>query len=298
MKQTVTPLTRRPSIFNQLFLSFQAIRFEHSIFALPFALLAMFTAAGGWPRGRAFFWIVVACVAARTAAMSFNRLADERLDRLNPRTKGWALPSGRLSRRFLRVFFSVAVVVFLVAAGALNWLALALAPVALVVLLGYSTTKRWTRLSHFVMGAALGIAPSGAWIGVQGRLDWMPVLLGAGVMFWAGGFDIIYSCQDDEFDRKMGLHSLPSKLGRPAALLISALVHVAAIGFFAAVAGVSALGTHYLIAVGAAACLLVWEHAIVSPRDLTRLNAAFFTANGWVSMVIMAGGLADLFLRK
>lgn len=286
------------SVLNQLFLSFKAIRFEHSVFALPFALLAMFTAAGGWPRGRVFLWIVVACVAARTAAMSFNRLHDEKLDRLNPRTKEWPLASGRLSRRFLWGFFAVAVVVFLIAAAQLNWLAFALAPVALLVLLGYSTTKRWTQMSHFIMGAALGIAPSGAWIGVQGRLDWMPVLLGLGVMFWAGGFDIIYACQDDEFDKEMGLHSLPSKLGRAKALLISRVVHVAAIVFFASVAWASALGTYYLVAVGGAGCLLAWEQSIVSPKDLSRLNAAFFTANGWVSVVIMAGGLADLFLGK
>lgn len=247
---------------------------------------------------RVFFWIVVACVAARTSAMSFNRLHDERLDRLNPRTKEWPLASGRLSRRFLWVFFAVAVVVFLIAAAELNRLALALAPVALAVLLGYSTTKRWTRLSHFVLGAALGIAPSGAWIGVLGRLDWPPALLGLGVMCWTAGFDIIYACQDDEFDRKMGLHSLPARIGRPMALRISRLAHLAAIGLFASVAWVSALGVYYLVAVGAAGCLLAWEQAIVSPKDLSRLNAAFFTANGWVSVVIMAGGLADLFLGK
>lgn len=234
-------------------------------------------------------------MAARSAAMAFNRLHDEPLDRLNPRTKEWALPSGRLSRKFLFVFFAIAVAIFFVAAGMLNRLALMLAPVALVVLLGYSTTKKWTRLSHFVLGAALGIAPGGAWIGVAGRLDWPPVLMGLGVLCWTAGFDIIYSCQDDAFDRRMGLYSLPARIGRAAALRISKLVHAVAILLFASVAVASSLGVYYLVAVGAAGCLLIWEQSIVSPKDLSRLNAAFFTANGWVSILIMAGGLADLF---
>ncbi|MCE5228272.1 putative 4-hydroxybenzoate polyprenyltransferase [bacterium] len=278
-------------------MTFKAIRFEHSVFALPFALLMMFVAAGGWPAGRVFFWIVAACVAARSAAMAFNRLHDEKLDRLNPRTKEWPLASGRLSRRFLWGFLVIAVAAFVFAAGQLNRLALMLSPVALVVLLGYSTTKRWTRLSHFVMGAALGIAPSGAWIGVLGRLDWPPVLLGLGVMFWAGGFDIIYACQDEEFDRKMGLRSIPERFGRAKALRISAIVHAVAMMFFALVALADGLGLYYLAAVCVAGCLLIWEHAIVSPKDMSRLNAAFFTANGWVSMAIMVGGLMDLFWK-
>lgn len=257
----------------------------------------MFMAAGGRPPARVFFWIVVACVGARSAAMSFNRLHDEAIDRLNPRTKEWPLASGRLSRMFLLVFFLCAVTVFFVAAGMLNRLALMLAPLALVVLLGYSTTKRWTQLSHFVLGAALGIAPGGAWIGVAGRLDWPPVLMGLGVLCWTAGFDIIYSCQDDEFDRRMGLYSLPSRLGRASALRISRLVHAIAIVLFAAVALTSSLGVWYALAVAAAGCMLVWEQSIVSPNDLSRLNAAFFTANGWVSVLIMAGGLADLFTK-
>ncbi len=281
---------------RQLALALRAIRFSHSIFALPFALVAMLLAAGGWPSGWTFFWILVACVAARTAAMAFNRLHDAPLDRLNPRTRDWPLASGLLSRRFMWGFMLAAAALFIVAAGMLNWLALALSPVALAVLLGYSTTKRWTRWSHFWLGAALGIAPAGAWIGVSGGLAGPPLLLGLGVLLWVAGFDIIYSCQDDEFDRRMGLHSLPARLGRRRALLLARVSHGAAIVALAAVAAISPLGGFYLAAVGAAGLLLAWEHSIVAPSDLSRLNLAFFTINGWVGVLILLGSMLDLLL--
>ncbi|MCL5270402.1 MAG: putative 4-hydroxybenzoate polyprenyltransferase, partial [bacterium] len=224
------------------------IKFEHSVFALPFALLAMVMAAGGLPPAPTVGWIVLACVFARSAAMSFNRLHDERFDRLNPRTRGWALPAGLLTRRFVWTFMLLCCAGFIAAAAMLNRLALALSPVALAIVLGYSTAKRWTAGSHFLLGLALGIAPVGAWIGVRGALGLPPVLLAAGVVLWVAGFDIIYSCQDEAFDRRMGLFSLPARLGRRRALALSALCHAVAAVMFLVVAWAGGLGAFYLTA--------------------------------------------------
>jgi 4-hydroxybenzoate polyprenyltransferase len=270
------------------------IRFSHSIFALPFALLAAVLAAGGLPPGPTLGWIVLACVLARSAAMAFNRLHDERFDRLNPRTQTWELPSGRLSRGFVVSFCAVCSAGFIACAWMLNPLAFCLSFPTLGVLLGYSTAKRWTRWSHFVLGMALGIAPSGAWIGVRGSLDWPPIILGAAVLLWVAGFDIIYSCQDAAFDRRIGLRSLPSRLGKRRALAISALCHAGALVLFWTLAWHHALGQAYLLAVAIAGGLLAYEQSLITPRDLSRLNRAFFTLNGWVSVLIFLGGWFDV----
>ena len=284
------------SLLRRVSLTLDMIKFAHSIFALPFALLATVMASRGVPPLDKLLWIVAACVFARSAAMSFNRLHDEPFDRLNPRTQDWALPSGRLSRRFVWVFLALTIAGFVFSSAMLNRLALALSPVALLVLLGYSTAKRWTAGAHFMLGLALGIAPIGAWIGIRGSLDLPPMLLGLGVLLWVAGFDIIYSCQDEAFDRKQGLFSLPARLGRRRSLAISALCHGGSILLFLLVSWTGGLGLYYLAAITLTACLLAYEQAIISPDDLSRLGRAFFTINGWVSMLILAGGLGDLLL--
>ncbi|MFH0794789.1 MAG: UbiA-like polyprenyltransferase, partial [bacterium] len=204
------------------------IRFQHTVFALPFAFIGALLAARGWPSLGKIFWILLACVFARSAAMSFNRVADESFDRLNPRTRGWALPQGLLTRRFVIVFSLVNCAGFVFAASHLNGLAFALSPVALIVLLGYSLTKRFTSFSHYFLGGALGLAPIGAWIAVRGDVALVPILLGLAVLFWTAGFDIIYSCQDYEFDLHQPLFSIPKTLGVGRALQVSALTHVVA----------------------------------------------------------------------
>lgn len=294
---TTGPTTAPEGLLYRVSLTLRMIRFSHSIFALPFALLSALMATQGWPDAWTLVWIVVACVFARSAAMAFNRLHDERFDRLNPRTRNWELPSGRLSRRFVWTFCVVCCVGFVISAGMLNMLALALSPVALLILLGYSTTKRWTRWSHFFLGLALGIAPAGAWIGVSGRLDWPPLVLGVAVLLWVAGFDIIYSCQDAEFDRSMGLNSLPARLGRGPALAISAACHALTLVAFLLVGRAPGPGMFYLLALTVAAALLAWEQALIRPDDLSRLNVAFFTLNGWVSVLLLVGGAADILLQ-
>ncbi|MBI3722091.1 MAG: UbiA family prenyltransferase, partial [Fimbriimonas ginsengisoli] len=208
----------------------EMIKFEHSVFALPFAMIGMMWGAGGWPGWRVFGWIVLAMVSCRSAAMAFNRIADRRIDAANPRTAARALPVGALGLGQTYLFLGVSVALFLASAAMLNPLALALSPVALLVILGYSTTKRFTSLSHFVLGLSLGIAPAAAWIGATGRLDAAILPLVGAVMLWTGGFDILYSLQDDDFDREQGLRSLPVWLGRPKALVVSRLCHAGSVG--------------------------------------------------------------------
>jgi len=273
------------------------IRFSHSVFALPFALFALFLAAEGWPDGRVLLWVLVAMVAARSAAMGMNRLADRRLDAANPRTAKRELVTGALSVRFVALFTAACALVFVFAAWMLNDVALLLSPVVLLVLFGYSFLKRFTAFAHFGVGLALGLSPLGAWIAVRGT-DWgdlrIPLALGLGVLFWVTGFDVIYACQDAEVDRELGLHSIPAKLGVPRALQVAALLHVLCILAFAAVAPLAGLGWLYLGAVGLAAALLVVEHGIVSPTDLSRVNAAFFTMNGIVALILGAAGIVDV----
>ena len=276
----------------------EMIKWEHSIFALPFALTAMLLAAGGLPGWRTVAWIVVAMVAARSAAMAFNRWADADLDAENPRTKNRAIPAGLLTRKFVLGFICAAVLVFLLAAAELNRLTLEFTPLALGVLMGYSYLKRFTRWSHLGLGLALGLAPAAAWIAVRGSLDPRILVLTVAVTLWAGGFDVLYACQDYEHDRAAGLHSLPQAVGIANAFRAARAMHLAALGALAWFAWLFHFGIAGWLGIAAVGLLLAYEHAIVSPRDLRRLNAAFFTMNGVIAMVFLAFVSADLWLRR
>lgn len=284
--------------FRSLRTTLEAIKFSHTLFALPFALLAAFLAADGWPPGATLVKILLAMVGARSAAMAHNRLADRRLDAENPRTAARALPTGALSVAFVRVFLAASVVLFLAAAASLNRLTLLLAPVALALLLLYSYTKRFTAFSHLVLGLCLGLAPVGAWIAVRGDVTVLPVLLGLAVLFWTAGFDVIYSLQDEAHDRRVGLKSIPARFGARRALWISAAFHAAMAGLLVAVWRLAGGGWLFLAGVVATAAALVYQHAIVRPGDLSRVDAAFFTANGFVSVTLAAFGIADVLTRS
>jgi 4-hydroxybenzoate polyprenyltransferase len=265
----------------------EMIAFRHSVFALPFALMSLITAAGdGWPAPRVWLWVVIAMIGARTAAMSFNRLADHRIDAVNPRTHDRSLPAGRLSRRFAWWVTIISAVVFIVAAAQLNRLCLVLAPPTLAVLLGYSYAKRITAAAHLWLGFGLGIAPIGAWIAVTGAAAGPPVVLGAAVMLWVAGFDTIYSLQDEAFDRSHGLRSFPARLGARRSLLVARALHLLALTGFAAFAVAAGGGWLRMAAVGAAALLMFWQHRLVNADDLSAVDAAFFTANGILSVAM------------
>ena len=276
----------------------EMIKWEHSIFALPFALTAALLAAGGLPALRAIAWILVAMVAARSAAMAFNRWADADLDAVNPRTRSRAIPAGLLSRQFVFGFTVLAALVFVLAAAQLNRLTLCLSPLVLAVLLGYSYLKRVTRWSHLGLGLALGLAPSAAWIAIRGSLDPRILVLTAAVTLWAGGFDVLYACQDCEHDRAAGLHSLPQAAGIPAAFWAARAMHLAMLVLLAWFGILFQFRTLGWLGIAAAALLLAYEHSLVSPRDLRRLNAAFFTMNGVIATVFLAFVAADLWLRS
>lgn len=263
----------------------EMIKWEHSIFALPFALTGAVLAAGGWPPAVKLLWIVVCMVAARSAAMAFNRLVDATLDEANPRTKMRAIPAGQLSWGFVAGFVVVSSAVFLVAAAMLNRLTLELAPVALVVVLAYSYMKRLTRWSHLVLGLALGIAPSAAWIAVTGSLDPRIIVLTGLVMLWVGGFDVLYACQDFEHDRAVGLNSVPAAFGLEGAFWIARVMHLGVVGLAIWLDRLFGLGVVGYVGTAIVAGLLVYEHCIISPRDLRRMNAAFFLLNGIISVV-------------
>ena len=295
----LTPLfyNRFVALLHDLRVTLEMIKWEHSIFALPFALCGAMLAAGGFPSVRQFLWIVVAMVAARSAAMAFNRWADAAIDAANPRTSARALPAGHLSPAFVLTFVLISSAVFMLAASQLNRLALLLSPIALAVLLLYSYTKRVTRWSHLVLGFALGIAPSAAWIAVRGSLDPRILLLTAAVTFWVGGFDVLYACQDYEFDRQTGLHSIPRFLGIRSALWVARGFHVVMVGFLIALLIAFALGRIAAGGVGLVILLLLYEHSLVKANDLSRLNAAFFTMNGVISVLFFVFVAADLLLR-
>jgi 4-hydroxybenzoate polyprenyltransferase len=282
---------------RNLKITLEMIKWEHSIFALPFALCGAMLAAGGWPAWRQLAWIIVAMVAARSAAMAFNRLADASIDADNPRTATRALPVGQLRAGFVTVFVLVACGVFVLAASQLNHVALLLSPVALAVVLLYSYTKRFTRWSHLFLGFALGIAPAAAWIAVRGSLDPRILLLTAAVTFWVAGFDVIYSCQDHEYDCNHGLHSLPRYLGIKNALVIARLFHLVMLGLLIALVVTFGLGKLAVVGVLAVAALLLYEHALVRHDDLSKLNAAFFTMNGVISVVFFLFVAADRLVR-
>jgi 4-hydroxybenzoate polyprenyltransferase len=287
--------------WRKLRLTLDMIKFEHSVFALPFALTGSLLAIRedrfavdglGWK----ILWIVIAMVSARSAAMGFNRVVDADIDGRNARTKMRHLPSGLLTRTFAWLFVAAAALVFLLAAGALNPLCVRLAPVALGVVLIYSYTKRFTSLSHIVLGFALGIAPAAAWIAIRASLDARILWLTAAVTLWTAGFDIIYSCQDYEFDRSAGLFSLPRRLGVAGALWLARLFHLGMLACLVALVHAFALGPVALFGIGVVAALLVWEHRLVHADDLSRVDAAFFTVNGWVSVLFFLFWSADVFL--
>lgn len=284
---------------KQLRVVLEMIKFEHTIFALPFAFMGMMLAAEGWPSWRTVGWIVVAMVGARSAAMGFNRLADRRIDALNPRTQDRALPAGLVSATFVRVFVLASLALLLLAAWRLNPLTLKFAPVAGVVVLGYSYTKRFTALSHLVLGLALAGAPIGAWIAVRGEFASTPFVLAGAVLLWVAGFDILYALQDIEFDRERGLHSIPAALGIGPSLMVSALLHLGMLVLLAWMPFLypPGLGPWYSVALGGCAALLTYQHWIVRPGDLSRLDAAFFQTNGFLALWLFGLTALDLFLR-
>ena len=287
-------------IWKRLRLTLDMIKFEHSVFALPFALTG---ALLGWREsgGRAAFagkafWIVVAMVGARSAAMAFNRLVDADIDSRNPRTKARHLPAGLVSRGFGWAFVVASAALFFLAAGELNRLCLRLAPVALTIVFFYSFTKRFTSFSHLVLGFSLGIAPAAAWIAVTGSLDPRILWLTAAVTLWTGGFDVIYACQDYEFDGEEALCSIPRSIGIAGALRVAQALHLAMLACLLALAYSLHLGILALAGVAAVAALLLYEHTLVKPNDLSRVNAAFFTMNGWVSVLFFLFWAADILL--
>ncbi len=274
----------------------EMIKFEHTIFALPFAIMSAFIAAEGLPPLSKLGWILVAMVGARSCAMAFNRLADAEIDSENPRTAMRAIPAGLITKGAVWVFTLVSAGLLVFAAWRLNPLAFALSPVALAVIMGYSYTKRFTALSHLWLGLALSISPVGAWIAIKGQFDWTPIILCFVVLLWTAGFDIIYACQDVNFDRKHGLHSIPARLGIRWALWVSSALHVVAVMLLFGISLVAELGLFYYIGVGIVVLIFVYEHAIVKPNDLSRVNLAFFTLNGMISLVLMALSIADILL--
>lgn len=286
------------NVWKNARLTLETIKWEHSIFALPFALTGAVLAAGGWPRPAVLGWIVLCMVSARSAAMAFNRLVDARLDAANPRTKMRALAAGKLSAGFVAGFVVVSAAVFVLGAAMLNRLTLELALPTLAVLLAYSYMKRVMRWSHVVLGLALGIAPSAAWIAVRGTLDWRITVLTAAVLLWVGGFDVLYACQDFEFDRAAGLKSVPQAFGLTRAFWLARAMHVGMVCLLVWLVRLFALGGLAWTGVAVVAALLIYEHSIISPRDLRRMNAAFFTLNGVISVVFFGFFAADVLLHK
>ena len=275
------------------------IKFEHTLFALPFAFLGAILAANGLPTWRQLVWITVAMVGARSAAMTFNRIIDRDIDAANPRTANRELPTGRLSVNFAWMFLYVAIGVFLIASYSLNWLTFALSPVALIFVLGYSYAKRFTAFAHILLGLALAISPSAAWIAVRGDVfDEVPLLLSLFVVMWTAGFDVLYACQDFEYDRRKGLRSIPARFGIKNALWIARLFHLQAfivLILLYLVTGQSSIALAGILAVGT---LFVYLHTLVKPTDLTRMNAAFFTTNAFVSVILLLSFGGAVFFGK
>src|SRR3989440_9050027 len=274
-------------ILKNIRTTLEMIKIEHTLFALPFAFLGAVLAARGIPSLWQIIWIVIAMVGARSTAMAFNRIADRDYDARNPRTKMRAIPAGALSVAFVFAFTIVSAAIFFLAAAMLNRLTLLLSPLALASVVLYSYTKRWTLLSHLVLGWCLGIAPTGAWIAVRGAIDSpVPLLLSLIVMLWTAGFDVLYACQDYEFDRHEGLHSVPARFGIGRSLWISRLLHLGAFAALLALYFITHLGLLAVIGLVATGALLIYQHTLVRPDDLSRLNAAFFTTNAFVSVIL------------
>ena len=287
------------SLIAKLGTTLEMIKFEHTLFALPFAFLGAVMAANGLPTWQQILWITLAMVGARSAAMTFNRIADREIDAKNPRTANRELPSGKLSVGFAWVFLFVSIGIFLLAAYSLNWLTFILSPVALVSVLGYSYAKRFTAFAHLLLGWALAIAPTAAWIAVRGAIDSeIPLLLSLFVLMWTGGFDVMYACQDYEFDRKAGLHSIPARFGIGRSLWMARLFHFQAFVVLLLLYLASGLGWVALIGVGAVALLLVYQHTLVKAHDLSKMNAAFFTTNAFVSIILFASFGTAVFIAR
>lgn len=271
------------------------IKIEHTLFALPLAFTGAVLGARGLPPIPVLLLMAVAFTAARASAMAFNRIADRHLDAQNPRTADREIPSGALSVSRVWLLIIVSIAVFLISSWAINPLCGKLAPFALVVLLGYSYTKRFTSFCHYLLGLALGMAPVAGWIAVTGTFALAPIVLGLGVIFWTAGFDTLYACQDVEFDRSMGLHSIPARLGTKKALKVAALSHVAAFLLFIFAGAPASLGVGFYLFLLITGALLVWEHRLITPDDLTRLNMAFFKVNSMVSASLLLAVIAGLF---
>jgi 4-hydroxybenzoate polyprenyltransferase len=271
------------------------IKFEHTVFALPLAYVGAILGAGGWPKWQKTLLILGAMVGARTAAMAFNRLADHTYDSLNPRTRNRELPAGKLRRSFVTMLLGASVLLFIFSALALDPWCFYLSPLALFVVLGYSYTKRFTWTSHLFLGLALAFAPVGGYLALAGRLDWPVILIAAGVICWVTGFDVIYACQDVGFDRQVGLHSIPVRVGIRRALLFSSAIHLVAFALFVLAGILAALSWPYFAAVLIIGILLVLEHRLVGPENFDRINAAFFTINSYVSVTLLAGVVAAFF---
>lgn len=284
------------SLLKKITSIFDLIKFSHTLFSFPFAVMSAFLAAGGLPGLRQLLLILAALVTARSAAMSFNRLVDTSYDIHNPRTAYRVELQKKIGRGSVWVFTILCVMLFVTCAWLLNQLAFSMAPLAILIIFGYSYTKRFTHFSHFVLGLALGLSPIGAWVGIQGTLTTTPFLLAFAVVLWTAGFDIIYACQDLEHDIKSGLHSIPKKLGIKGALILSAVLHLFMVGVLLAVSLYTELGMMYTIGVGIVAALLVYEHALVRPKDLSKINTAFFTVNGIISVGLMGVTLLDIFV--
>lgn len=286
-------------VLTKLKTTLEMIKFEHTLFALPFAFLGAVMAANGLPSWQQVLWITLAMVGARSAAMTFNRIADRRIDAGNPRTANRELPSGKLSVQFAWAFLIASIALFLLSAYMLNWLTFALSPIALISVLGYSYAKRFTSLAHLLLGWALAISPTAAWIAVRGRIDSeIPILLSLFVLMWTSGFDIMYACQDYEFDRKAGLYSVPARFGIARSLWMARLFHFQAFVVLVLLYLMSGLGWIALVGVGAVATLLVYQHTLVKPNDLSRMNAAFFTTNAFVSVILFAAFGTAIFFQN
>ncbi len=280
-------------------ITLEMIKIEHTLFALPFAFLGAVLAANGLPSWRVLFWIVIAMVGARSTAMAFNRIADRNIDARNPRTATRAIPAGLLSVGFVWTFTIISAALFLLAAALLNRLTLLLAPVALASVLLYSLTKRWTQLSHIVLGWCLSIAPTGAWIAVRGEFgSAVPLLLSLVVLLWTAGFDVLYACQDYEFDRQEGLHSIPARFGIERALWVSRTLHAGAFLALVWLYFITGLGPVAIVGVLATGALLLYQHRLVRADDLGRLNAAFFTTNAFVSVILLVTFGSAVFLGR
>lgn len=275
------------------------IKFEHTVFALPFAFLGAVLAADGLPEWRQILFITLAMIGARSAAMTFNRIVDRDIDAANPRTAKRELPSGKLSVKFAWIFFVVSVALFGIAAYSLNWLTFALAPVALLSILGYSYAKRFTAFAHLILGWSLAISPTAAWIAVRGTLDSaVPILLSLLVLMWTAGFDVLYACQDYEFDKKAGLRSIPARFGIKNSLWIARVFHTQAFTVLLLFYLVTDLGWLALTGVLAVGALMIYQHTLVKPNDLSRMNAAFFTTNAFVSVILFLTFGGAVFLNN